>query len=114
MRWSRWGTFTRRAGDSPRQSSGSDRKHGQQWDAAEASFKKAAELNPKSTNALVSLGNFYQTRGRFPEAEQWFRRAIDSAKDDPSPRLSLASLYMAENKLGQAEDFLRQSKQDFP
>ena len=43
--------------------------HGEQWDAAEASFKKAVELSPKSTNALVSLGNFYQTRGRFPEAE---------------------------------------------
>src|SRR5260370_13102420 len=64
--------------------------HGQQWDAAEVSFKKAVELSPKSTNALISLGNFYQTRGRFPEAEQLFRRAIGAAGDDPRPRLSLA------------------------
>src|SRR5260370_16941446 len=87
---------------------------GQQWDAAEVSFKKAVEMSHKSTNALISRGNFYQTRGRFPEAEQLFRRAIGAAGDDPSPRLSLASLYMAENKPGQAEEFLRQSKKDFP
>ena len=43
-----------------------------------------------------------------------FRRAIETAPDDPSPRLSLAGLYMAENKPGQAEDLLRQSKKDFP
>ena len=87
---------------------------GQQWDAAEGNLKKAVELNPKSTNALVLQGNFYQTRGRFPEAEQSFRQAIASATDDPNPRLSLAGLYMAENKPGQAEEFLRQSKKDFP
>jgi cellulose synthase operon protein C len=88
--------------------------HGQQWDAAEVNFKKAVELNSKSASSLVALGNFYQTRGRFPEAEQMFRRAIDAAADDPNPRLSLASLYVSENKLGQAEEFLRQSKKDFP
>jgi tetratricopeptide (TPR) repeat protein len=86
---------------------------GEQWDAAEANFKRAVELNPKATE-LISLGNFYQTRGRFPEAEQLFRRAISAAADDPNPRLSLASLYMAENKPGQAEELLRQSKKDFP
>src|ERR1039457_3941947 len=57
---------------------------GEQWDAAESSFKKAVDLNPKPTE-LISLGNFYQTRGRFPEAEQLFRRAISAAADDPNP-----------------------------
>ena len=87
---------------------------GQQFDAAEENFKKAVDLSPKSTNALVLLGNYYQTRGRFPEAEQTYRRAIATAANDPSPRLSLAGLYMAENKPAQAEDLLRQSKKDFP
>jgi cytochrome c-type biogenesis protein CcmH/NrfG len=31
---------------------------GQQWDAAEASFKKAVELNPKSANALLVARQF--------------------------------------------------------
>jgi Tfp pilus assembly protein PilF len=63
---------------------------GQQWDAAESNYKKAIALNPKSTNALVALGNFYQLRGRFPEAERQFRQAIESAPTDPEPRGSLA------------------------
>src|SRR6202167_745073 len=87
---------------------------GQQWDAAEQSFKTAVEHNPKSTNALVALGNFYQTRGRFPEAEQLFHQAIQNSPDDPAPRLSLAGLYIAENKLEQAEEFLRQPTTDSP
>lgn len=86
----------------------------EQWDAAEASYRKAVELSPKSTNALVSLGNFYQVRGRFPDAEQQYRRAIDSAPTDPEPRGSLARLYLAENKFNQAEELLKQAKKDFP
>src|SRR5664279_3852591 len=39
---------------------------GQQYEAAEANFKKAVDLSPKSANALVVMGNFYQSRGRFP------------------------------------------------
>jgi len=87
---------------------------GQQWDGAEASFKKAVDLSPKSTNALLSLGNFYQTRGRFPEAEQWFRRAIATAADDPSPGSLLPACTWPRTSSGQAEEFLRQSKKDFP
>lgn len=86
----------------------------QQWDGAENSYRKAVDLDPKSSNALISLGNFYQLRGRFPEAEQLFRRAIEAAPSDPEPRGSMARLYMAENKPDQAETFLRQAKNDFP
>lgn len=87
---------------------------GQQFDAAEAAFKKAAEISPKSENALVMLGNFYQSRGRFPEAEQYYRKAIAAAPDDPNLRTILAGLFVAENRNGQAEDYLRESKKDFP
>src|SRR5262249_31758176 len=87
---------------------------GQQWDGAEASFKKAIELDPKSGNNLISLGKFYQVRNRFPEAEAQFRRAIDVAPNDPEPRRSLASLYISEGKGAQTEEFLKQVKKDFP
>ena len=53
-------------------------------------------------------------RGRFPDAEQQYRRAIDSAPTDPEPRGSLARLYLAENKFNQAEELLKQAKKDFP
>ena len=45
----------------------------QQNDAAEASFKKATELDPKSINAQKALGSFYERRGRYAEAEQQYR-----------------------------------------
>ena len=47
-----------------------------QPDAAEASFKKVIELNPAATQAHLLLGSFYQSRSRFPEAEQQFHTAI--------------------------------------
>ena len=43
---------------------------GQQWVEAEANLKKAVDLAPKSADALVTLGNFYQTRGRYPQPVQ--------------------------------------------
>jgi tetratricopeptide (TPR) repeat protein len=60
------------------------------------------------------LGNFYQARGRFPEAEQNYQHAIQVTPDDPNPRLALAGLYVGENKPTQAEELLRKAKKDFP
>ena len=48
----------------------------QQYDAAEASLKKAVALDPKAMNAQLALGGFYQSRGRLPEAEEQFKHAI--------------------------------------
>src|SRR5258706_12455371 len=87
---------------------------GQQWDAAEASYRKAVALDPKSTNALGALGNFYQWRGRFPEAERQFRQAIESAPKDPERRGSLARLQLADNKSKQREAVPTQPRKDFP
>ena len=87
----------------------------QQWANAETSLKKAVDLSaPTSPDALLALGNFYQTRGRFPEAEQAFRRAIQNVPTEPNARLALGGLLLAENKSGEAEELMRQSKKDFP
>ena len=48
----------------------------QRPDAAEASFKKVIELNPKAMQAGLVLGNFYQSQKRFDEAEKQFRDAL--------------------------------------
>ena len=47
-----------------------------QSDQAEASFKKAIAVDPKSLNAVLALGGFYQSHNRLPEAEQQFLSLI--------------------------------------
>ncbi|MGD1021559.1 MAG: tetratricopeptide repeat protein [Candidatus Sulfotelmatobacter sp.] len=81
-------------------------------DQAEGNFKKAAELDPKATNAQLALGGYYQTRSRLPEAEQQFKHAIELAPKDPTPREALARLYMLQGKKTEAEALLKQAKSD--
>jgi tetratricopeptide (TPR) repeat protein len=86
--------------------------HNKQPDLAEISFKKAAELGPKSVNAQLALGAFYMSRNRLPEAEQQFKHAIDVDPKDPAPRADYVRLLMAQGKKDQAEAFLKQTKKD--
>jgi len=86
----------------------------EQYDPAEASFKKAAELGPKAMNVQLALGGFYQSRNRVAEAEQQFQHAIDLDPHDPAPRAAYVRLLMSEGKKTETEAFLRQTKKDFP
>jgi tetratricopeptide (TPR) repeat protein len=81
---------------------------------AEVNFRKAAELDPKATNAQLALGGFYQSRNRLPEAEQQFKRAIELAPKDPAPREALVRLYMTQGRKTDAEALLKQAKTDLP
>ena len=83
-------------------------------DLAEANFKKATEVDAKAMNAQLALGGFYQTRSRFPEAEQQFKHAIDVDPKNPAPRAAYVRLLMQEGKRADAESFLRQTKKDLP
>jgi tetratricopeptide (TPR) repeat protein len=85
-----------------------------QPDQAEASFKKAADVAPKSMSALLALGGFYQSQHRFPEAEQQFQKAISSDLKDPAPRAALVRVMMAEGKRAEAESFLKETKTALP
>src|SRR5215467_1172511 len=81
-------------------------------DKAEASLKKAAETDPKSMNAQLALGGFYQSHNRLAEAEQQFRHAIEMDSKSPAPRAALVRLLMQQGKRDEAEAFLKQSKRD--
>jgi tetratricopeptide (TPR) repeat protein len=82
-------------------------------DQAEANLKKAIDLQAGKP-ARVALAAFYQSRRRFPEAEQQMQQVIAENPKDPDLRLELARLYMSQGKRAEAENFLRQVKQDFP
>jgi tetratricopeptide (TPR) repeat protein len=83
-------------------------------DQAETNFKKAAEVAPKSMNAQLALGGFYQSRNRFPEAEQQFRKAISTDLKDPAPRAALVRLMMVEGRRAEAETLLKDTKAALP
>ncbi len=81
---------------------------------AEDNFKQAANLAPKSMGAQLALGGFYQSRNRFPEADQQFRKAISMDPKDPAPRAALVRLMMADGKQGEIERFLKETKAALP
>jgi tetratricopeptide (TPR) repeat protein len=79
---------------------------------AEENFKKAIEVDPKSMNAQLAMGGFYQSRNRLPEAELQFKQAIGVDPKNPTPRAALVRLLMQQGKKNDAEAFLRQTKKD--
>jgi tetratricopeptide (TPR) repeat protein len=85
-----------------------------QPDAAEQNFKKALQLNAKSSTGLLAYGGFLQSRGRLPEAEQQYRNAIAADAKNTDARNALARLFIAQGRKPEAEAFLKQTKTDLP
>jgi predicted O-linked N-acetylglucosamine transferase (SPINDLY family) len=48
----------------------------ERYDEAETNLLKAVDIDPEFAAAFAHLGNTYQLQGRYPEAEESFRRAI--------------------------------------
>lgn len=83
-------------------------------DLAEANFKVSAELNRNSADARFMLAEFYQSRHRYSDAEEFLRAAISLDTHNPDLRSALARLYLIEGKKAEAAEFLSRVKQDFP
>ncbi|MBV9183369.1 MAG: tetratricopeptide repeat protein [Acidobacteria bacterium] len=82
-------------------------------DAAELDFKKAVDLKA-SGNPRIVLAAFYESRGRYSNAEQEVQAAISANPKDMEARAALAKLYLAQGKRAEAEDFLKQLKREMP
>lgn len=75
----------------------------QDMDAAEAAFKKAADVAPKSPAALRALAAFYWRNGNAAETERWIRRLVAlDALSVPAQQL-LVSFLVATNRAVEAE-----------
>jgi len=111
-----------------------------QPDAAEANFKKAAELNPHAADPLLALGAFYMERAELirktgqqlppgspaeaktkeavttllGEAEQQFRHAIQTDPKSVEARAALIRLFLLQGRKNETQQLAEQTKHDLP
>jgi TolB-like protein/Flp pilus assembly protein TadD len=73
------------------------------WPEAEATFKKALELDPRDFQLLGSLGGeFYSYLRRFDDARAAMDRALEISPDSASVRASKAVTFQNEGRLDEA------------
>ncbi len=73
------------------------------WQEAEATFKKALELDPRDFQLLGSIGGeFYTYLRRFDEARAAMDRALEISPDSGSVRASKAVTFQNEGRLDEA------------
>jgi TolB-like protein/Flp pilus assembly protein TadD len=77
------------------------------WQEAEATFKKALELDPRDFQLLGSLGGeFYAYLRRFDDARAAIDRALEISPDSGSVRASKAVSFQNEGRLDEAAEEL--------
>ena len=62
------------------------------WEEAVGNCMSALRLAPDSPSAQSLLGDIYENQGRFDDAAQWYRMALDANPDSPADRLKLDRL----------------------
>jgi len=62
------------------------------WEEAVDNCMAALRLAPDSPSAQSLLGDIYENQGRFDDAVQWYRMALDANPDSPADRLKLDRL----------------------
>ena len=70
---------------------------------AEASFKRAVALDPKSVSARLSLANLYWSTKRTTEAEAALKEAAALDPKNPLPIQALAMVYLGSRRIAEAE-----------
>ena len=83
------------------------------WQEAEASYKKALELDPRDVALLNDMGStFYAYLRRFDEARALTDQALAIAPDSPPDRATKAGLFQAEGRLEEARRELARIPED--
>jgi len=74
---------------------------------AEASLKKAADIDPQSADAQFALGEFYIFQERFSAAWVHMRRAADLTPSDPRCLNGLGKVLLGEGNPSEAASYFR-------
>ena len=59
------------------------------WDESVESCMAALRLAPESSSAQSLLGDIYENQGRYDDAAQWYRMALDVNPNSPADRMKL-------------------------
>lgn len=76
-------------------------------------LKKQVEQNPNDFDALVQLGNMYMDVSKFPQAIDYFKRAL-AVREEPSIRTDLGICYKQSGQMEQARDAFRKVATEQP
>ena len=76
-------------------------------------LKKQVEQNPNDFDALVQLGNMYMDVSKFPQAIDYFNRAL-AVREEPSVRTDLGICYKQSGQMQQARDAFRKVASEQP
>ena len=87
------------------------------WMGADASFKKALELEPGNATTFRNAGVLAATLGRFDEAAELTRRAIELDPLNPANYSNLGSWYFSSGRLKESDAAYRKAMElnpEFP
>jgi tetratricopeptide (TPR) repeat protein len=83
-------------------------------DEAFDEFSQADAVKPGNQIIAMQLAKALQREGKYPEAEQEFKKAIALDKTKPEPYSGLYSLYMMQGKAADGEQVLKLAAQNNP
>jgi tetratricopeptide (TPR) repeat protein len=68
-----------------------------------------ALLKPENDNNYLKLGRLYQTQGKYPQAEELFKKAIELSPKNDDAYSGLGHLYQTQGKYPQAEELFKKA-----
>lgn len=81
----------------------------QKFDEAEAAFRRAIVLDPKSATAYIGLGKTSRATGKYAEAELLYLEAVDLDPKSVTAYLGLGEVSLAMGKFSEAELLYRKA-----
>jgi len=78
-----------------------------------ADLKATVAREPNNAGALVQLGNMYMDAAKFPQAVEYYERAL-AIRDDPAVRTDLGICYKQAGQLEKSVEAFRKAAADAP
>jgi tetratricopeptide (TPR) repeat protein len=78
------------------------------WEGAARAFRDELEINPNHYEACLLLGNLRKDEGRYDDALQYLKRAMQMRSGDTRVMYSLAGVYVAGAKYEEARKLLEE------